>query len=120
MSSINLRTLTRKSKIGFGKHRHKTVQFMLDDGKHTELASMYYKLSKISFMPDILDEIGIAEENRINKPSTDEAKYYELFGEERTKQLEKHYRKDDAAKKYRPKDLPLSKSRLRFLNNKKR
>ena len=64
-----LRTLTKKSKLNFGKHSELTVQRMLELHKHRELIKYYFTKSPINFMDDILDELKITEEYRIEKPS---------------------------------------------------
>lgn len=72
--TVLLRTLARKSVLDFGKHEGRTVQQVLDL-KHTRLLRWYYyNCSMISFLPDILDEIGITEEWRIDKPGKDPEK----------------------------------------------
>ena len=70
-----LRTLTRKSKMGFGKIKDCTVQELIDRNKKVELVAAYYKLSSINFTEDILDELKITEKYRIKKPSTNKTVY---------------------------------------------
>ena len=65
----NLRTLTRKSKLGFGKNANYTIQELLNRNKKVDLVCCYYKLTSINFTPDILDELKITEQFRIKKPS---------------------------------------------------
>jgi hypothetical protein len=68
--SVNMRKLARKSRLGFGYQDIKniTIQDILIMNKHKELIKIYYGLDKITFMDDILDELGIAEDMRIEKP----------------------------------------------------
>ena len=68
--SVNLRKLTRKSRLGFGYRDIKdiTVQDIMIMNKHKELIKIYFGLGKINFTDDILDELGISEEMRIPKP----------------------------------------------------
>ena len=68
--SVNLRKLTRKSRLGFGYRdiKHITIQDILIMNKHKELIKIYFGLGKINFVDDILDELGITEEMRIEKP----------------------------------------------------
>jgi len=68
--SVNLRKLTRKARLGFGYKEIKdvTIQDILIMNKHKELIKIYFGLDKITFMDDILDELGITEEMRIEKP----------------------------------------------------
>ena len=69
MSSILLRKLTRKSTLNFGKFKDYTVEHLFGMKKQIELTSIYFKLSTITFTDDILNELGIDEEYRIEKPS---------------------------------------------------
>ena len=68
--SVNLRKLTRKSRLGFGYRdiKHITIQDILIMNKHKELIKIYFGLGKINFTDDILDELGISEDMRIAKP----------------------------------------------------
>ena len=68
--SVNLRKLTRKSRLGFGYRdiKHITIQDILIMNKHKELIKIYFGLGKINFTDDILEELGITEEMKINKP----------------------------------------------------
>jgi hypothetical protein len=97
------RTLTRKSTLGFGKHKDKTIQFMLDLRKHVDLLSVYYKITAIDFTPDILDELKVTEDLRIEKPSTDYEKYKIMLLKyprgARNKELEKMLPQTKAFKK---------------------
>lgn len=67
------RTLTRKSILGFGysENRDLSVQMLLDLKRNYVLISSYFNLDKINFTDDILDELGITEEWRIEKPGKD-------------------------------------------------
>ena len=68
--SVNMRKLARKSRLGFGYQDIKniTIQDILIMNKHKELIKIYYGLDKITFMDDILEECGIFEDMRIEKP----------------------------------------------------
>ena len=68
--SVNLRKLTRKSRLGFGYRdiKHITIQDILIMNKHKELIKIYFGLGKINFIDEILDELGISEDMRIEKP----------------------------------------------------
>ena len=65
------RILTRKSILGFGyaENRDLSVQMLLDLGKQYTLISSYFGLEKIDFTEDILEELGITPEFRIEKPN---------------------------------------------------
>lgn len=79
MARILLRTLTRKSKLGFGKYKERTVQQLIDSRQLLQLISAYYKLTTINYMDDILEELNITEEFRIKKPSSDKDLYYKFL-----------------------------------------
>jgi hypothetical protein len=65
------RILTRKSILGFGyvENRDLSVQMLLDLGQQYTLISAYFGLEKIDFTEDILEELGITAEFRIEKPN---------------------------------------------------
>lgn len=109
-----LRTLTRKSKLGFGKHKDLTVSELLEKKKHVSLVAAYYKLSSINFTEDILEELKIKQENRIQKPSID----YEMYAIVLNKYPKRYRnRKLDKLKKN---IKPLSKAALQSYNHGKR
>lgn len=64
-----LRTLTLKSKIGFGNFKDCTVQELFIMGKENELISMYFCLSKINFNKEIIEMLNIPESLILQKPS---------------------------------------------------
>ena len=74
-----LRTMTRKSRLGFGKYKDLTIQHILDMKLNSVLISSYFKLTSINYIEDILQEIGISEEYRIEKPSSDREMYYKFL-----------------------------------------
>lgn len=76
--AIRLRTLTKKSLMTFGKYHDWRLGDLINMGKQEYLIWCYYNLSMISFMPDILDELGITEEWRIEKPGIDEDLFFKL------------------------------------------
>lgn len=65
-----LRTLTRKSVFGFGYDDKKdlSMQQLLDTNCQAMMIRAYYQLSKITFTEDILNELGIIGDLRIQKP----------------------------------------------------
>lgn len=79
MSSILLRKLTKKSTLNFGKFKDYTVEHLFGMKKQIELISIYFKLSTITFTDDILDELGITKEYRIEKPSKNVELYQEFM-----------------------------------------
>ena len=76
--AIRLRTMARKSVFNDGKYEGYSVQQVIDLKAFNYLRWRYYNSSMVSFLPDILDEIGISEEWRIVKPGTDPNKYNKL------------------------------------------
>lgn len=73
--------MTRNSKMAFGKYKEKTVQEMLDLRRNLDLISAYYKLTSINYQDDILNELKITEEYRIEKPSKNLDMYYKFLNE---------------------------------------
>ena len=67
-SYLKLRTLALKSILGFGYYANYSVQQLLDRGMIKVILHSYYGLSKISYLPEILDAVFVAEEDRISKP----------------------------------------------------
>ncbi len=92
---MKFRKMTRKSIIGYGSYKHQTVERMLKF-KPFDLVKMYFKLSQITFFDDILDELGITNEWRINKSGTEVEKYLQFMEAKHPEALEKriqNYRK---------------------------
>jgi len=75
MDVIRLRTMARLSRFDGGRAVGLRVQDLLNTGQLPYLAAAYYNYSNISFLDDILDEMGITD--RIEKPGTNA----ELFRE---------------------------------------
>ena len=75
------RIMTRKSTIGFGKYKHYTVGHLIEMRCFKALISIYYRMNGIWFTDDVLNEIGITEEWRIEKPGKDRAKHIEFLKE---------------------------------------
>lgn len=106
MNTITLRKLTGKSTLNFGKYKDSTVDTLIGMKKNKNLVSIYFKLSKITFIDNILDQLGITEEYRIEKPGTNKTLFRkfaeENFGEkmkvnkklERMRKENTSYRKD--------------------------
>lgn len=73
-----LRTLTLKSKLGFGYNcmkDRKLEDLLILKADRARLVSIYFKLERIDFIPEVLDLLGIKKEHRISKPGKD----YELY-----------------------------------------
>lgn len=68
MDVIRLRTLTRKSILNFGKFLDQSVQMLLDEKKLKYLSWIYFHCDRITFIDEILDDVGITEKWRIEKP----------------------------------------------------
>lgn len=81
MDVIRLRSLTRKSKLGFGKHANLSIQDMINVSMHAYLRWVYFFASNITFTDDILSEIGITNKYRISKPGIDKKKFNQIFDE---------------------------------------
>ena len=63
-----LRTLTEKSQLKFGKYADSTVKEVINSRHLGYLRWCYFNCSKISFIEDILEELKISENYRIEKP----------------------------------------------------
>ena len=77
MSVLLLRTLTRKSLIGFGDYRDLTVQNLLDLYQHKDLLNIYYKFRNIDFNQDLKDELCIFGDRMIDKKNPSENRFIE-------------------------------------------
>lgn len=69
-----LRKLSFKSILGFGKYAEWSVQKIIDFRKKGYLRWVYYNIDGISFLDDVLKEIGIVGEDydyTIEKPGSD-------------------------------------------------
>jgi len=85
MATTLLRKLSRKSQLKFGSMADMTVQMAIDLGlrERTKLVWYYYNSSNITYMDDILEELRITEELRIEKPG----KYSRVFNVWKAKSL---------------------------------
>lgn len=77
MSVVLLRTLTRKSIIGFGNFRDMSVQNLIDLRMERELLNIYYTCRNIDFNQELKDELCISGEREINKKEKGESRYVE-------------------------------------------
>jgi len=109
-----LRTMTRKSTLGFGKMKDLTVQRILDLRKPLVLISSYYKLTSVNYTEDILNELKITKEYRIQKPSANKEMYYKFLNENG---YELKPRSEKGADKMKRKTKPFSKGYLQGLNH---
>ena len=75
MSIILLRTLTRKSIIGFGDYTDLSVQNLIDTFRTKELLKIYYNFRNIDFNQDLKDELCISGEREINKKEPKEERF---------------------------------------------
>lgn len=106
------RILTYKSKLGFGKWKDYTVQELINLRKKDILISPYFKLSSITYIEEILIELGITQEYRIDKPSINNEMYLKFISETKGFKV----RSKEKMKPYRT--IPLSKGILQHLNHK--
>ena len=68
MDVIRLRVLTKKSKIGWGKFANNTVGEMIEGRHFNELLWLYYHIQWLTYTDELLDELKIFKEFRIQKP----------------------------------------------------
>lgn len=82
MDVVLLRKLSRKSVLNFGIYKDLPINNLLDLHNYSYLRWVYFNCSNITFMDDILLEIGVSQENRITKPGKN-SKIAEDISEER-------------------------------------
>lgn len=102
---MRFRQLSRKSFIDFGRWRELKVGALIDTDKHIELASMYYKLSHISFLPEVLEELGIIDDWVIDKPGVNKDKFYQFIENVYPNQYEILLRRREIYKRKRSKSI---------------
>ena len=84
MAFKNLRTLTVKSTLGFGKYSDERVGGVLKfSSGHWYLAWVYYNCSMINFNEEVLEELMIRKGYRIDKPGTDPGMYDRFMREQK-------------------------------------
>lgn len=71
-----LRTMTMRSKIGFGLYPDLCVQELIQLKKYKDLIEMYYKLDKVNFDDEVKEYLGITFERVIPKPGKNYDMYY--------------------------------------------
>lgn len=76
MSVVLLRTLTGKSKLGFGKFAQIEISVLIKRMR-PYLVWVYYNSSNITFTPEILKELDIFEDKLIQKPGKNPELYSE-------------------------------------------
>jgi len=113
MSSILLRKLTKKSILKFGKFKDYTVGHLFGMKKQMELTSIYFNLSTITYTDDILDELGITEEYRIEKPS----KNVELYEDFMMMKYGKKQKSSKESKQIKTRNLLFKKGLLQSINH---
>lgn len=72
-----LRTMTMRSRIGFGDWPELCVQELIQMKKYKELISMYYRLDKIDFDNEVKEYLGIKFERVIPKPGKNYQMYHD-------------------------------------------
>ena len=108
------RILTYRSKLGFGKWSDYSVEQLLKLGKIAVLIPPYYKLSSITYTEEILIELGITEQYRIEKPSINKEMYSKFVSE--TKALKIRTNQKMPMQPF--KNLTFSNNFLQYLNHK--
>lgn len=75
MSVVLLRTVTKKSILGFGSYQDVSIQNMIDMRMERELLHIYYTCRNIDFCQELKDELCISGEREINKKEKQEERY---------------------------------------------
>lgn len=127
MDLVRLRTLTRKSKLGYGYYAENTVGELLDKKYYKALRYAYYCVQNINFMPDILEQLHIVGKMVIEKPGVDHEKYElsNLFamenrrgvGKDKAKLIQYWREKRKAIRKEREASKDISQGRLQAFNH---
>lgn len=68
MEVLRLRKMTLKSVIGIGSNKYQTVQSLMNGECYGALISLYYGLSKISYVEEMLEMLAITKDHQIEKP----------------------------------------------------
>ena len=74
MSVVLLRTVTKKSILGFGSYQDVSIQNMIDMRMEKELLHIYYTCRNIDFCQELKDELCISGEREINKKEKQDEK----------------------------------------------
>lgn len=132
MDLVRLRTLTRKSKLGYGYYAEKTVGELLDKYYYRALRHAYYCRQNITFMPDILEQLHITGKMVIEKPGVDHEKFdasndfalenvlnkvTDGNGREKVRFKKYHRDRKSAMKREKESSKAISKGRLQAMNH---
>lgn len=122
-----LRTLTVKSTMGFGIHKELKVGEVINLNKKQYLRWCYYNLSNITFTEDILIQLGITEEYRIEKPGKNvehgvllDELIFSMYSDKTQDAIKKSREKRGSAKRKKDKlfdKIRFSKGNLQRLNH---
>ena len=117
MDIILLRTLSRKSSLGFGQYSNMTIHQIINIHKTGYLRWVYYNFEGITFTDDILNEIYVREKDKIKKPGKNpelhtettfkkfsslkrnDPAYFKIVSKERKNRKQKLIRKEMSRKK---------------------
>jgi len=78
---VLLRKLAEKSKINFGKYKDLTIREILNLNHPNYIRWIYFNMSGLSFVDDILEEVKVPEIYRIKKPGKNKELFEKLEGE---------------------------------------
>lgn len=76
-----LRTLTLKSCFTQGKHQNVTIGRLIEIGQKKYISGCYFFIQNITYVEEILTQLGITDEYRIEKPGIDKAMAAVFFKE---------------------------------------
>lgn len=86
-----LRTLTLKSKMGFGKYPNETVDFVIKQKRIAYLRWVYFNMSKINFNDEVLGLLRITPKFQIKKPGKNPEQFDSLESIDRTQRMKSPY-----------------------------
>ena len=85
MDVIRLRTLTTKSRLGFGQYADMTIDQIIAIKKKIYLVWVYFNINGISFTDDILDAFFYDKKWLIDKPGTNPKMFEEYINRYKSK-----------------------------------
>jgi hypothetical protein len=80
MSVLLMRTVTRKSIIGFGDYKDLSFGNLIDMQKYSEVLGIYYHFRNIDFCQELKDELFITKAREVDKKDKENYRYLPHYG----------------------------------------
>jgi hypothetical protein len=75
---VRLRKMTAKSTLEEGRYAFMKVGDLMKEVEHiTYLVNIYFRYDNLSFTDEVLDQLGVTEEYRIEKPGSNRVRFYD-------------------------------------------